>query len=124
MGYIRDHAIIVVGTYGDYLADAHAEAARIFDAHSGDGGIAPSAITPPAVNGSQSFFIPPDGSKEGWGSSEDGDARRDKFISYLESVKYEDGSSPLKWVEVRVSDDDEELTIERSYCAPRAEVTP
>ena len=122
MGYMRDHAIVVVCSYGDHLAKAHAEASRIFDAATEAGGIAPSAITPEAVNGSQAFFIPPDGSKEGWPESDAGDDRRAKFIAYLNSTKYEDGSSPLKWVEMRVSDDDNQLTIERGYVTPSVSV--
>lgn len=120
MGYIRDHAIVVVGTYGDALEKARAEAVRIFASDASPFGpptaaIGPSEITPPAVNGSQAFFIPPDGSKEGWTESGNGDDRRKAFLDYLDSTKYDDGSSALKWVEVRVSDDNDELAIERSH---------
>ena len=118
MGYIRDHAIVVKCDYGDHIEKAHAEAVRIFAPDIENGGVAPTAITPEAVNGSRSFLVPPDGSKEGWPESDAGDARRAEFIAYLNGTKYEDGSSPLKWVEVRVSDYDHELTIERSHITP------
>ena len=107
MGYIRDHAIVVTGCYGEYLDNAHAEATKIF-----------RAVTPiveGGTNNSRSFLVPPDGSKEGWNESNAGDERRDQFIAYLRSLRYADGSSPLAWVEVRVSDDDNQLKIERSY---------
>ena len=107
MGYIRDHAIIVVGTYGDFLAKAHAKAREIFPVVSG--------VCRGVVNGCESFMVPPDGSKEGWEDSELGDARRTAFVAYLTAQKYNDGSSPLQWVEVRVGDDEHELLIERNY---------
>lgn len=107
MGYVRDHAIVVVGTYDNWVAKAHATATEIFPWVS--------PICPRQSNGSQSFFVPPDGSKEGWEESIVGDSRRDVFVAWLLAQRYEDGSSPLQWVEVRVSDDDHDLVIERSH---------
>lgn len=107
MGYIRDHCIVVVGCYGDYLDKAHTEAIRIFPWVS--------PISPAAVNHSRAFFIPPDGSKEGWAESETGDNQRDQFVTYLRSLAYKDGSSPLAWVEVRVSDDEGEIWVEQHH---------
>lgn len=107
MGYMRDHAIVVIGTYGDHIDRAHTEASRIFPWVS--------PVSPKALNGSQSFFVPPDGSKEGWPESDEGDSRRGEFGRWLADQRYEDGSSPLKWIEVRVSDDEGELTIENSH---------
>lgn len=107
MGYIRDHVIVVVACYGDHLERAHAEARRTFEWVS--------PISPETINGSQSFFVPPDGSKEGWAESDSGDKRRDAFVGWLKAQAYEDGSSPLKWAEVIVSDDDYQLGVPRSY---------
>jgi hypothetical protein len=73
------------------------------------------------VNDSRAFFVPPDGSKEGWSESDEGDGRRDQFIAWLHKHRYSDGSGPLKWVEVRVSDDDLDLAIERHYRSPDAD---
>lgn len=106
MGYIRDHAIVVVGTYDHWIDLAHTEAVRIFPWVS--------KVSPKAMNDSQSFFVPPDGSKEGWESSDTGDARRAEFAAWLRSVSFEDGSCPLSWVDVRVSDDEDQLLIEHS----------
>jgi hypothetical protein len=36
----------------------------------------PTPIMHSPVNGYKTFFIPPDGSKEGWGPSNDGDEER------------------------------------------------
>ena len=52
------------------------------------------------VNGNHSFAVLPDGSKEGWSDSDEGDALRDRFIERLSQDDYEDGSSPWDWVEV------------------------
>ena len=52
------------------------------------------------VNGYVTFFLAPDGSKEGWPQSDYGKEIRDKFIRKLESDDYEDNSSPWNWAEV------------------------
>ncbi len=52
------------------------------------------------VNGQHSFFVAPDGSKEGWEDSDEGDALRDRIVERLAVDGYEDGSSPWSWVEV------------------------
>ena len=104
MGYIRNHAIVVTGTYGGHVYTAHALAVEIF-------GNAVSSVTPPAVNHSESFFVAPDGSKDGWDESDDGNARRDRFKNWLRSIAYEDGSSPLSWVELYFGGDDNEASV-------------
>ena len=105
MGYMRHNAIIVSGSYGDFLVEAHAVATR--------GGLAVSDVVRSPVNGVETFLVAPDGSKEGWSESEQGDALRDWFIAHLEGLRYEDGSSPLSWVEVQYGDDDLETKIVR-----------
>lgn len=107
MGYMRHHAIIVSGNdgYGDEtMQKAHAEAKNIFP-HV-------SEILPTPVNGYVSFFIPPDGSKEGWHDSHKGDARREMFIDFLKSLAYDDGSTSVKWVEVYFADDMDQAEVE------------
>jgi len=100
MGYIKRHTIVVTDHgYGDHIESAHKEALRIF----GDGSV--SEILGPLMNSERSFFIPPDGSKEGWVESDKGDLNRSEMIKYLKSVRYEDGSSPLSWVEVFFGED-------------------
>lgn len=107
MGYMMNHTIVIECSFGDHLQKAHAATCEIFPWVS--------PISPPAMNGSQAFFIPPDGSKEGWSDSDTGDERRTRFIDYLRGTLYGDGSSPCNWVEVRMSDDNHKLKIERSY---------
>ena len=42
----------------------------------------------------------PDGSKEGWDTSNQGDDLRQRFIEELAKDNFNDGSSPWDWVEV------------------------
>lgn len=55
----------------------------------------------------------PDGSKEGWEHSDVGDKARDSYTDWLKAQAYEDGSSPLQWVEVQYGDDNGETKIIR-----------
>ena len=100
MGYIQHHAIVVTGTYDEWIESAHVKAVDLF------GETQASAIVNSKMNGTKSFFVGPDGSKEGWEDSDRGDRNRDKFIAYLDGLRYEDGSSPLSWVEVLYGDDE------------------
>ena len=97
MGYMRHHAIVVTG-YEDRIKPAYAEAQARFDARFLTG------ITEAAVNGYQSFLVAPDGSKEGWPESEEGDRRRASFVAYLRGQE-------LGWVEVQFDDDGNETRV-------------
>lgn len=100
MGYVRHNAIIVSSWDRKALARAHGKAKEIFD-------VCPvSPKTREVVNGYSSFFIAPDGSKEGWASSNKGDQERDEFISYLKEQEYDDGSNRLGWVLIQFSGDE------------------
>jgi len=88
MGYIKHHAIIVIDSgYGDGIVAAHAEALRVFAASEGLGGRVMASVVGPIisspVNGYRSFYIAPDGSKEGWSDSDAGDVARDQLIAWL-----------------------------------------
>jgi hypothetical protein len=98
MGYMRHHAIIVSDHgYGDHIEGALDKARQL--------GCAVSELVASPVNGLRSFLVAPDGSKEGWAESDLGDERRALFVEYLLAQSYEDGSSPLSWVEVQYGDD-------------------
>lgn len=115
MGYMRHHAIIVAGSIDPWVAQAHGRAHHVFD----DG---PGTLVSPVIsgrtNGVCSFFIAPDGSKEGWSDSDECDAKRDAFIAWLRSVVYEDGSSPLDWAEVQFGDEDGVTKVTRHSDEP------
>ena len=98
MGYNRHHAIIVSSWSDEHIETAHA-LARIFCR-------AVSGIVNSRSEGVRSFFIPPDGSKEGWEDSNDGDHERETFIASISREKLY-----LKWVEVQYGDDNKETKI-------------
>jgi hypothetical protein len=99
------HAIIVSSCSDPLIEQAHREAVAA--------GCKPSEITPATVNGYRSFFVPPDGSKEGWEASNDGNAARDVLVAWLRSQAYDDGSTLLEWAEVAFHGDGGESNVLR-----------
>lgn len=94
MGYMSHHSIIIT-TWDDKITTIHRKAIKIF----GKEGV--SEITPTMVNGYRSFFIPPDGSKEGWEGSDTGNENRDSFKEWIYKSKIY-----CAWAEVQFGDDD------------------
>lgn len=97
MGYTKHHAIVVSSWDADLLKSARvaAVALDLCVSNSVDG----------TANGYASFLVAPDGSKEGWASSDKGDDRRGEFIEFLKGKSFEDGSTALAWVELSFNDD-------------------
>lgn len=96
MGHIRHVAIIV--TFGDYQLEKVKGLIKSIEE------ISPrqvSNIVDSPVNGYQSFFIAPDGSKLGWQHSQDGEDQRKRIIELLE-----EGDPYVSYVEVMYGDDD------------------
>lgn len=58
------------------------------------------AVVAAISNGKTTVVLCPDGSKEGWETSDVGDDLRRRFIAELAGDDYEDGSSPWEWVEI------------------------
>ena len=92
MGYIKHHSIIVSGWRTKELKEAHLKAIEIFENEfSSEPYLAPygSSLISPIIHGltgSQgSFFIAPDGSKEGWETSNNGDNARKLFLDWLQN---------------------------------------
>ena len=104
MGYIRHHAIIVTSGIDDLIELAHAKAKEIFEETV-------SPIVNSATNGYRSFMVGPDGSKEGWNTSDIGNHKRQQYVSWIESQAYNDGSNSLSYAELFYGDDDEECEI-------------
>ena len=115
MGYMRHHAIVVTSWNSDAIAKAHAEATRVFNVIAGlpgdDLAECVSPVVGSAVNGYRSFFIAPDGSKEGWATSDVGDGARAEFVAWLDAQQYEDRSAYLNWVEVQYGDEEGQTLI-------------
>jgi hypothetical protein len=107
------HTIAVTTNIERWAAPAHAKAVAIF----GDG-VTPIFET--KLNGVWSFFVLPDGSKEGWEASDEGDARRFAFVAWLDAQRYDDDSTPYHWVEVAIGSDepDETEIIAAWTCEP------
>lgn len=110
MGYIRHHAIVVTGhdkwSIGDNLPDIHEAHAAALEA----GCTVVTDVAGPGVNGYSSFLVGPDGSKEGWDSSDAGDCARGRFIAWL---RERGQGGYYSWAEVVLGSDDEEALIER-----------
>ena len=124
MGYIKHHAIIVTSYSREHLARAHTKAGMLF---AGVTAITP--MMPGHTSSFESFAVLPDGSKEGWDESDNGDAARIAFKRWLDRQRWSDGSSPLEWCEVFYSADDrasgtsanpwEGVAVGDSYDGPR-----
>ena len=108
MGYMRHHGILVTSWNDEFIEQVHAKALEIFDLPNNqtESYELVSAVTPAVMNGYRSFAVFPDGSKEGWETSDEYEIRREQFIAYLKTRVYEDGSGPLSWVLIQYGDDD------------------
>lgn len=103
MGYMRHHAIVVTG-----FRDQDVEAAR---AKALDLGMEVSEIVGPTVNGTVTFLIAPDGSKEWWDESNAGDERRSDFKAWCREQR----DCFLDWAEVQYGDDEaQSLLVDHS----------
>lgn len=76
MGLIQHHAIVVTA-FDDEMSEIHEDATKIF------GQVSPIVIS--KIDWYHSFFIPPDGGKEGKMLSSSFDVKRAEFISLLKS---------------------------------------
>lgn len=119
MGRIKHNAIIVTDDSAR-IEEYRQRAIEIFNKHfSWDennpvdyGNQIVSTLIPSLINGYLSFFIAPDGSKEGWKDSNAGDEARKEFLDYLKSLSSYDRPD---YVEIYYGGDQTELEgIERS----------
>lgn len=97
MGYIRHNAIVVTG-------DSYEQAQVKFDlAHKKAVELFGSLTTNPIstiINGYQTFFVAPDGSKENWGESDSYNEKRKELADYIDSMAYGDGSNCVNFVDL------------------------
>lgn len=110
MGYIRNHAIVVSGWSAERVMRAHTCALATFERH-GLGRLV-SGIVQHITNGGAAFFVSPDGSKEGWEPSDQGNAARAELIAWLRSKDAAD--LYLDWCELVLGGDDGEYTVTAS----------
>lgn len=103
MGYIKHDAIIVT-TYSQERMDLLVGAATRI-------GVTLAGPVESPINHMLTALVAPDGSKEGWPESDEGDARRARLIEWLDSQRFTDGSSPYSWAHVSYSSDDRKARV-------------
>ncbi len=114
MGYMRHHVIVITANDEKLIQKARNEAKKIFQPTEIDNFKAlVSSSVEGCVNDYYTFCVGPDGSKDGWGPSDDGDRYRNELIDWLEEQRYGDNSSPYDWVEIQYGDDERETKIIR-----------
>lgn len=111
MGYIKHHTIVVVSWDKEKLKVVHRKARKVFKKHLPHAENLVSEIIRSSINDYHSFFVAPDGSKEGWFNSDWGDEARKEFVEYIKSLAYEDGSNSINFVELFFGEDDGEAEI-------------
>ena len=100
MGYIKHETVIVTTGIGDDLPDIEAFRSSIPEPFR-------PLIVGPVQSVTNSYWTTvmlPDGSKEGWDTSDDGDEIRERFIA-LFGQRYADGSSVHAVVHVQFGED-------------------
>lgn len=108
MGYMRHNAIVVT-TWSDERLEQFA----MFATEQGARLLVQAPIAA-GMNGYRSALVCPDGSKEGWDTSNNGDMVRAAIRKWLAEQRYDDGSSAFEWVEIAYGCDDSEAVIEHS----------
>lgn len=96
MGTIQHKAVLVTGSdFGEMrLTTAHKKAKELFPKQL------VSDILEAVTNGYGSFFIAPCGSKIGWPDEDSHQDSINKLVEFLEELKYEDGSTSVKYLYV------------------------
>lgn len=111
MGYMRHNAIVVTAPMSERMVEVHTVISGLAARNGGVCDVTP--LTKEAMNGYVSFLVASDGSKEGWDTSEQGDRTRDEIIEYLNTLRYSDGSSSFRYVEVQYGDDERQSKVLR-----------
>jgi len=111
MGYMAHDAVVVtVAGYamrGEYGAPRMGDVEAFRESLPEDWRHLVIGPVPGVINDYFSYVFLPDGSKEGWTTSDRGDEYRARFAA-LFSGCYDDGSSPYDYVEVRYGGDERE----------------
>lgn len=108
MGYLK-HDTIVVTDWSADIEIVREEAIKIFEAKNEGYSRIISPLVGSVINSQKSFFIAPDGSKEGWSDSNLAEEARVEFLDWLRKSKYF-----CDYVLIRFGGDDEYDEIVRS----------
>jgi len=100
MGYNRHNAIVATTFSAKHASAARALAVDIF----GEDDVSP--LMTARINGVVSFFVQPDGSKEGWDISDEGDDRRSRWADAVT-----DAGLWIDWADVQYGDDARETVV-------------
>lgn len=100
MGVIAHKALIVTGTDSSHLRRAYAEAINLFKVNDLGEEVKMVSELLTGLNQYKTFIVAPDGSKEGWVTSEYFDKKMDEMIKFLKSKEctFDDKSSYNDWV--------------------------
>lgn len=104
MGFFRHDAIVLTGRTK--------EIERVWERaviHFEGSAVHVSGVTEYGINDTSSVLIAPDGSKEGWTDSDEGDRLRDSFVTWLQV----DGPL-IDWIEVRFGGDESDYVWVRT----------
>lgn len=102
MGTIHHTALVVTGADYNFgpkkehnqLTKSHKKAVKLF------GKKQVTSIKGSGMNGYKSFMVTPSGSKLGWADANGHQEAMEKMVQYLEGIRYEDGSTCVKYVKV------------------------
>jgi len=106
MGYIKHNAIICTAWNKESVIEAKDKAKEIFSSNQEGSSCLVSEIVEYIVNEGYSFFIAPDGSKEGWDDSNNCDTSRKEFTEWLDN-----SDNYCDYIEVRFGGDDDDNKI-------------
>ncbi len=118
MGYIKHHTIVVTCWSSERIREVQQKAKDIFGKSFIDNSFfmkepmakaLVSDIIEGIANHQFSFFIAPDGSKEGWSDSNNANSARKEFLDWLDQ-----NNDYCDYFEVRFGGDDDEYRITRS----------
>lgn len=107
MGYYVHKTLIVTGYDSEHFRRAYAKAICLFRFdNKGNETNMVSSIYGQGLNNYKTFVVVPDGSKEGWETSDFFDKKMDEMIEYLNSkdCKFSDNSSFNEWILVEYGD--------------------
>lgn len=108
MGYIKHHSIIITSYFKNDIDRAHAKALELFkdlDVMYENTAKIVSAVYEGIANTQYTFFIAPDGSKEGWSLSNLCNNAREEFRKWLKQ------ECTCDFIEICFGGDDEYISI-------------
>lgn len=110
MSNIKHNSIIFLSWREEDVKEVIEEAVKVYEKHKDGSSSLISGLIPTITNSGLSFFIAPDGSKEGWDTSKCIDNAREELLDWLKG----NSDNHTDYIEVRFGGDDEHESIVRS----------